>query len=80
MKWAIVAIVVSLSSPLVPLAPSPTNPLCYNSAAYRNTHERECLISPVSASGPTGGGGGGPGGAFGTIRGIVHDLSGGLIG
>lgn len=58
------------------LAPAPTNPLCYNSAAYRNTHEQECIIDRVGRTGSTPGGGGGGGGFLG---GLLGSLTGGLL-
>lgn len=78
MKWVAAVLAVGLLGSPLPAAPSPTNPLCYNSQAYRNTHEQECLITPVQA-GSNRPGRGGTGGS-GTIRDILRDLSGGLIG
>lgn len=76
MKWAVAILAAGLIGSPMPLSPSPTNPLCYNSQAYRNTHEQECLISRPGTR--RSGGGGQAGG--GTIRDILHDLTGGILG
>lgn len=78
MRWVAIMLTAGVLGFPAPLSPSPTNPLCYNSPAYRNTHEQECLITPVQGSNrPRPGGGSG---GSGTIRDILRDLSGGLIG
>lgn len=72
---------LALASPAL-ASPSPTNPLCYDSQSYRNTHDQECLIDPVPApgsEGSTGGGTRGPGGLLGVIGGVLHGLTGGLL-
>lgn len=60
------------------LLPSPPSQ-CYSSEAYRNTHERECVIDAPKAgwtpNSPPAGGGNQPGG----LRRILHDLTGGLL-
>lgn len=58
------------------LAPAPTNPLCYNSASYRDTHEQECIIDRIPGAGstPTRGGHGG-----GLLGGLLGGLTGGLL-
>lgn len=63
--------VITLGLGFAPLSPSPTNPLCYNSQIYRDTHEQECLIDRVQAKPSTSGnpGGGGGGSIFGPILG-----------
>ena len=76
MRWVAIVLLVGMVGSPVPLSPSPTNPLCYNSQAYRNTHEQECLISRRTGSSRPGAGSGGSG----TIRDILRDLSGGLLG
>jgi predicted lipid-binding transport protein (Tim44 family) len=62
------AVFIGTQTILVPLSPSPTNPLCYNSQTYRDTHEQECLIDNVHA-GPSKGHGGGGGGFLGGLLG-----------
>jgi hypothetical protein len=64
----------------IPLAPSPTNQLCYNSPAYRNTHEQECVIDTVSANPREGGDGSDDSVPHrGLIGGLLHGLTGGLL-
>jgi hypothetical protein len=61
----------------LPLAPAVTDPQCFTSQAYRDTHERECLIDTVPAGGSTGHGG--SGGQQGGLLGLLHGLTGGLL-
>lgn len=77
----LVGLVMIVGIGFVPLNPSPTNPLCYNSPAYRNTHEQECVINN-DASGtphPPGSGGAGNPGLLGTVGRVLHGLTGGLL-
>lgn len=64
---------------ILPLAPAPMNPACYDNPNYRNTHEQECLIDPVhkgSGANQPGGGPAPPGGLVGGISRILHGLGG----
>lgn len=78
---AVCGCILILGIGFIPASPAPTNPLCYNSQSYRNTHDQECLIDPVPFPGSEGvpGSREGPGGLAGLIRGIVHGLTGGLL-
>jgi hypothetical protein len=55
-------------------SPSPS-PLCYSNQAYRDTHEDDCIITPVKSNqnAPTGGG------RQGGLGGLLHGLTGGLL-
>lgn len=70
-----VGIVFSQSGPN-----SPTNPACYNSPNYRNTHEQECLIDPIHpGSGANQPGGSNDGDGGGLLGGLLHTITGGLL-
>ena len=73
-KGAVCVLVIGL---VFSQSPAPTNPLCYNSEAYRDTHEQECLIDQVAPArgNPGGGGPSRPGG----LSGLLHGLTGGLL-
>lgn len=74
---AVCGCILILGIGFIPASPAPTNPLCYSSQAYHNTHEQECVIDQV----PTAGHGGnkGPGGLIGLVGGLLHGLSGGFL-
>lgn len=74
--WLLVTVMICAVAlaPPAGAAPSVTNPLCYKSQAYRNTHEQECLIDQVKADeSPNNRGGRQPGG-------LLESLTGGLLG
>ena len=56
-----------------PLSPAVTDPRCFSDQAFRDTHEKECLVDQVVATpseGPTGGG---------RRLGLIGILTGGLL-